>query len=203
MKNTKFIIILLILAAITKLTSVYFFGDKQISNEWGVMINSLEDYGILASRNINGQFVPNIFMPPLYAYFLYSIKIFFKDLNLFLNFIFFIQTLMGLISCVIFYRILLNFFSIKLSKFGALFFTLFPLNIYATGLISSVSLQLFLSLVSIFFFLKLLKKDSFKNILLFSIPCGLLLLLRGEFFIIFFFFLTFFFFKKKKFFKKL
>jgi len=169
MKNTKFIIILLILAAITRLSSIYFFGDKQISNEWGVMVNSLENSRILASRNINGQFVPNIFMPPLYAYFLYSIKFFFKDLNLFLNFIFFLQTLMGLISCVIFYKILLNFFSIKLSKFGALFFTLFPLNIYATGLISSASLQLFLSLVSIFFFFNFLNKNLFKNIFFFFI----------------------------------
>jgi len=112
MKNVKFLIILLIVAAITRLSSVYFFGDKQISNEWGIMVDSLENYGILASRNINGQFVPNIFMPPLYAYFLYSFKIFFKNLNLFLSFIFFLQALMGLISCIIFYKILLNFFSI-------------------------------------------------------------------------------------------
>ena len=62
------------------LFSIYFFGDRSLDNEWGNMVQNLEDSNILSSRTIDGELVPNIFMPPLYPLFLFVLKkIFFID----------------------------------------------------------------------------------------------------------------------------
>ena len=62
--------LILILAVTAGLFSIYFFGDRNLDNEWQVMVYNLETNNILSSRKINGVLVPNIFMPPLYPIFL-------------------------------------------------------------------------------------------------------------------------------------
>ena len=71
-----------ILGFIFGLLSIILFGDKTLDNEWAVMVQNLENNKILSSRKINNEWVPNLFMPPLYPYFLYSIKKLFGFISL-------------------------------------------------------------------------------------------------------------------------
>ena len=101
------------------------------------MLYNLEHNQILSSRSINNVPVPNLFMPPLYAWFLFSIKFLINDLNLFLNITFIIQILLSIISIFLMFLICLNFFDKKVSLIGATIYAFFPLNIYAVSQISS------------------------------------------------------------------
>ena len=177
------IFIILLLSAITRVISIYYYGDTLVDNEWGIMLNNLEQNKILSVRSVNGVPVPNIFMPPLYPLFLYSIKFFISDVGLFLDITKIIQLLLSIFSIGIFYKILQQLFSEKLTLAGTIIFAFFPLNVYSVSQISSITLQMFLINIFLLSFIGLFNKMSNKNILIFSISSALLILLRGEFFI--------------------
>jgi hypothetical protein len=195
MKNKLFFLISI--SIIVRLLSIYLFGAKEISNEWGVMVSIMEEHQMIGFRKIEGEIMPNIFMPPLYPIFLYLIKIFFLNLNYYLLTIQLMQLLFSIVSILYLIKILSEYFSKKITYIGACIFALFPLNVYAIAQISSVTLQILLIIFYIFYFIKSLKNNSKKNITLFSVSSACLILLRGEFFIFYIFTLLFFFFKKK------
>lgn len=183
------------------LLSIILFGDKTLDNEWSVMVQNLENNKILSSRKINNEWVPNLFMPPLYPYFLYSIKKLFGFIKeYYVNIVLIIQLILFLISINIFKKILSEIFHNKKQVIivGLFVFTMFPLNIYALSQISSIALQVFLFLLFIYNFIIFYKYSTFINLIYFSLFSGLLILLRGEFFIFFLFSVTFFILKKKK-----
>ncbi len=57
--------VILSFGLILGLISIYYFGDRTLDNEWKIMVYNLEEHNILSSRTINGELIPNIFMPPL------------------------------------------------------------------------------------------------------------------------------------------
>lgn len=175
--------IILFISIIARVFAIIFFRDVEVDNEWGILLKNLEENNILSVHSVQGVPVPNIFMPPLYPLFLFSIKIFFSSLEPFLWSIQFIQLLLGVISIYLTNKILLQFFSEKLSAIGTLIFSLFPMNVYAVSQISSIILQIFLLNVFLYSYIKLFKKITNKHIIIFSIFSGLLILLRGEYFI--------------------
>jgi hypothetical protein len=185
-----------------RVIATIFFGDKVIDMEWGVILNNLETSGILSVREVNGTSVPNIFMPPLYPLFLYSVKVFFNSSVFFLFFIKFLQIVFSLISIYLFYKILLEFYSKNISYIGTIIFAFFPLNIYAVSQISSITLQIFLLNIFLFSFIKIFKVNDIKYLIIFSISSGLLILLRGEFFV-FVIFSLFYLFLSQRNFKKI
>jgi len=195
MKNKLFFLISI--SIIVRLLSIYLFGAKEISNEWGVMVSIMEEHQMIGFRKIEGEIMPNIFMPPLYPVFLYLVKIFFFNINYYLLTIQLMQLLFSIVSILYLIKILSEYFSKKITYIGAYIFALFPLNVYAIAQISSVTLQILLIIFYIFYFIKSLKNNSKKNIILFSVSSACLILLRGEFFIFYIFTLLFFFFKKK------
>ena len=75
---------ILLVGLILRIISIYFFRDIEIVNEWGIIVKNLEENNILSVHSVQGVPVPNIFMPPLYPLFLYSIKIFFSNTDIFL-----------------------------------------------------------------------------------------------------------------------
>ena len=92
-------------------------------------------------------------MPPTYAYFLYFVKIIsFNKIN-FISLVIFLQVILSTYSIYIFYLINKNFFSEKLCLINSFIFTFLPLNIYAPSKISSITLQIFLSLIFLHFFI--------------------------------------------------
>ena len=175
--------IILLISIIARVFAIIFFRDVEVDNEWGILLKNLEENNILSVHSVQGVPVPNIFMPPLYPLFLFSIKIFFNSLEPFLWSIQFIQLFLGVISIYLTNKILLQFFSEKLSAIGTLIFSLFPMNVYAVSQISSIILQIFLLNVFLYSYIKLFKKITNKHIIIFSIFSGLLILLRGEYFI--------------------
>ena len=193
----KFLIIFLT-AILTRVFSLYFYRDFEVANEWGIILSNLEQYSILSVHSVQGVPVPNIFMPPMYPLFLYSVKFFFNNTEIFLWSIQFIQILFALISIYLTYKILLEFFSENLSSIGTFIFTIFPLNIYVVSQISSITMQILLLNVFFFSFLKLFKNLDYKYIFMFSISSGFLMLLRGEFFIFVVFSIFYLYLKQKK-----
>ena len=181
--SNKNIILIILLAIIARIFSIYLYGDYEIDMEWGVMLSNLEENRLLSVRSVDGVPVPNIFMPPLYPIFLYAIKLIFQDSEVFLKATLIIQLILSIFSIFIIYKILQKLFSKKFSLLGTLIYSFFPLNIYAVSQISSITLQMFLINVFIFSFIKIFKNFDLKNITLFSTSSALLILLRGEFFV--------------------
>ena len=191
--------IIFVIALLARVFAVIIFRDTQIDHEWGIILNNLENYQILSVHKVQGIPVPMIFMPPLYPFFLYGLKILFNDLDLFLWIVQFTQIIFGLIAIIYTKKILSEFFSEKMSNVGTLIFAIFPLNIYSVSQISSISLQIFLINIFIYSFIKLFKEIDIKNSLMFSLSSAMLMLLRGEFFIFVILSLTYLYLKKKKF----
>tara|TARA_Y200000002_G_scaffold372154_1_gene369626 strand:+ start:527 stop:1762 length:1236 start_codon:yes stop_codon:yes gene_type:complete len=187
---------LIISALILRILALFFFGDTGLENEWRILAHNLSEKGILGYFIVNDTFkatpglaklndivLPSAFMPPLYAYIIFIVKYIFSSFINFVNIILIFQILFSLIGIYLFLRILQIKETQNVSFFTALIFSLIPINIYATVQISSVSIQVFL-LIYFFYILRLFsdhKKISQKNLFIFSILSGLLILLRGEF----------------------
>ena len=88
------------------------------------MLFNLENNQVLSSRSVDGHPVPNLFMPPLYAFFLYLIKII-SGANFFVIFCLATQLLISTISIFLFYKILLEFFNNNYSLIGTFIYTFF------------------------------------------------------------------------------
>ena len=152
-----------------RIPTVFIFGDMGLENEWKILVGYLTDYGklysILPSLVDAGDFLtPNVFMPPLYAFYLYFFKFFNFNNELYILVILFSQSLLSSISVVVFYHINKIFFSTKLSIISTLIFSLFPIHVYSCGQISSAILQTFLIVLFFYFFFKIIKKNNFFNI---------------------------------------
>ena len=175
---------LILISFLARLIAVLFYGDTRIDNEWGILLNNLYNYKTYAFYEFENKLIPSSYMPPLYPFILLFLKIIsFNKINI-LNLIFTFQILLSLISIYIFYKINEQFFSIKTSIINSFIFSFFPLNIYAVTQTSSITLQIFLSLLFLRYFFLTTTNTSNKNILIFSIICGLSLLTRGEFILI-------------------
>ncbi len=201
-KNIKtehqFIIALIIFSFLTRLITIYYIRDFHFDNEWGVLLNNLINHNGYSFHNFNGEFIPSAYMPPLYPFFLYLIKIItsFENSNL-LFLIYFIQIMFSTISVYLFYLLNKNFFSKKISGINSFFFSIFPINIYVCGQISSINLQVFFSILFLYLLFLIIKKNKNGNIILFSTVSGLLILTRGEFILIFLIILFFILLNKK------
>ena len=175
---------LILISFLARLIAVLFYGDTRIDNEWGILLNNLYNYKTYAFYEFENKLIPSSYMPPLYPFTLLFLKIIsFNKINI-LNLIFTFQILLSLISIYIFYKINEQFFSIKTSIINSFIFSFLPLNIYAVTQTSSITLQIFLSLLFLRYFFLTTTNTSNKNILIFSIICGLSLLTRGEFILI-------------------
>ena len=164
------------------------YGDTELVNEWGTLFNNLKYNNILALKSFEGTLIPTVYMPPLYVYFIYLVDILILGNEQHLvKTILFIQILLSGVSILIFYKINLLLFSKKISLFSSYIFSFFPIYIYSSIQISSISIQIFLNLLFIFFILKIMKKtNNYKIIIKLGVVSGLCILLRGEFILIFF-----------------
>ena len=201
-KNLKFDIIfsaIILLSFCLRIIAIIYLGDDYVANEWQILLKNLEEKNILSVRDVGGVPVPNIFMPPLYPFFLYSIKFLIFDFDNFLLAVHTIQLFLSLLSIYLMYKILLDIYSNKISYFGTLAFAIFPLNIYAASQISSITIQLFLLCAFLYNYIKIFNSKKIYHTILFSFSAGLLILLRGEFFIFVILSLIYLFLKNKDF----
>ena len=151
-KNEIYTLFLLVLFSIfARIPAIFIFGDTNLDNEWGVLVNNLINHGTLAinyqNYDLHKYVLPNVFMPPLYAYYLYFFSIFNLSEQSYINLILLSQIILATISVLIFYKLNKFFFSQKLSFYSSLLFSLFPLHVYACTQISSITLQVCLTIL--------------------------------------------------------
>ena len=197
-KKFYFLPLLITFSFILRLVATYFVRDTGIENEWGVLLDNLSQHNSYSFFSFNGKLVPSVLLPPMYAFFIYFIKIITSFIRLDLLYsIIFMQIVMSTYAVYIFYEINQNFFSNKLSFINSFIFSIIPLNIYTCGQTSSATIQLLLSLIFLKFFFLIIKKQTKKDVIIFAAVSGLLILTRGEFVIIFVLTLLFIFLGKK------
>ena len=197
---TKFNLLplLILFSLLLRFITIYFVRDNHLDNEWQILLNNLVNYKSYSFYTFGNQLIPSAYMPPMYAFFIYFISVVtsFDEGNLVYSVIF-IQIVLSTYSIYLFYQINQNFFSDKLSLINSFIFSIIPLNIYSCGQISSISLQIILSLLFLKFLILLIHKDRLGNIFPFSIASGLLILTRGEFLLIFILIILIIFINKK------
>ena len=184
-KESNLLVLLFVFSLIIRIPVIFIFGDTELENEWGILVNNLTEHGKLSMKNFGNVFVPNVLMPPLYAFYLFIFKFFHLSKDLYIHVVLISQCLISSFAVIIFYLINKMFFSKKLSLLGALLFSLLPIHVYACAQISSIILQTFLTILFFYFYLKLIEKNNLYYIFLLSISAGLLILLRGEFIALF------------------
>ena len=70
--NSKEIYFFLFIASlISRIIISYFYGDRNLVNEWETLVTNLYNNGALYMLEFDGVIVPNLWMPPIYAYFVY------------------------------------------------------------------------------------------------------------------------------------
>ena len=180
-KETKSLILLVALSIFVRIPVILFYGDTTIDNEWKEIVNNLIYHGEFAYRKFDDFFLPNIYMPPLYPFYLYFFSLFHLETQNYILVVLSSQILLAAGSAVIFYNINKIFFSKKIAFYSSLVFTLFPLNLYACSQMSSASLQNFLSILFFYLFFSFIKKKNITSILSLAVIAGFLILLRGEF----------------------
>jgi len=186
-KKITILFFLFISSLVFRIPIIILFGDTNLEYEWLNLVNNLVLHGQLVWQTFdNGFLLPNSWMPPLYAYYLFFFTFFNLEHHNYITLILFSQVILASASVVFFYEVNKNFFSKKISFYSSLLFSIFPLHLYASSQISSISLQTFLTIVFLYLFYQLVKKRDVTSIILFSIIAGLLILLRGEFWFIFF-----------------
>ena len=133
---------------------------------------------------VGEKVLPSVFMPPLYTNLIFTLDLFFGDFIKTVNLVIFFQIFLSLASILMFYEILKVIkIEKKLTLILSFIFAFFPLNVYATLQISSVTLQIFLIVMFFLFLFRYENNNSLLNLSLFSLVSGLLILTRGEFFI--------------------
>ena len=182
-KNNKLFLvtILFFISIISRVPVVLIYSDAYIQNEWGPLVNNLINNNTLSLIEFDGFLLPNLLMPPLYAYYLFIFSFLDLELKNFLLVVFFSQTFLSAIAVIIFYKINKFFFNDKVSFYSSILFSLFPIYLYSCSQISSASLTIFLALLFYYFFFKIRFKRKLKYIILLSLVSGMLILLRREF----------------------
>ena len=178
--------LLILFSIFIRVPVIFFLGDKGLTNEWLVLVNNLVNHGTLAftyhDQNLAKFLFPNLYMPPLYAYYLYFFSFFKLEGENYILIILLSHAVLSSISVGIFYKINKIFFSQKISFYSSLLYSLFPLHLYACSQISSITIQIFLTVLFFYLFFQFIDKKNFKFIFFVSFVGGLLILLRQEFF---------------------
>ena len=176
---------LLIITVLFRLPLIEIYGDTSLEYEWTKLVRNLVESNQLVWKTIDGFMLPNLWVPPLYAYFIYFFTFFGLEGENLILYVILTQIFLSSVAVVFFFKINKFFFNNQLSFLSAIIFSLFPLYAYASTQISSITLQVFFTMLFIYYLFRTIKSQNFFNILIFSISGGLLVLLRGEFYAIF------------------
>ena len=161
------------------------YGDTNLDNEWSILFNNLYNHGVFSYRSFDNKLIPSVYMPPLYIYYIYFIKLIIPEHYNIVKSVLISQIFLSGIAAFYFFKINLIFFSKKISLISTYIFILFPLNILSCLQISSITLQIFLNILFLYITLKIINNCKNKStLLIFSVISGLTILLRGEFILI-------------------
>ena len=186
-KDKNLFFLFFITAFILRSLTAYYYGDRNLENEWAILVNNLYYFNSYSLLVFDDLFVPNLWMPPIYGYFIYlhSLLVGFNDylpISVIIT-----QILISSLTPIFFFKILSIFFNRNHSIIGSIIFIFFPLIIYSSCQISSVTIYLFLNILFFYLILKLKKKTNLKNIILIGIISSILILTRRDFVLIYLF----------------
>ena len=192
-KDKNLFLFIFISGLLLRSITAFFFGDRILENEWNILVKNLYFYDSFSLLVFDDLFVPNLWMPPLYGYFIYlhSLLVGFNEylpISVITS-----QIIIASITPVFFFKIISIFFNRKLSIIGSFTFNFFPLIIFSSGQISSVTIFLFLNILFFYFILKLKNNSKIKLILIIGILSSLLILTRRDFGLIYLFSLLYIF----------
>ena len=77
LKNNKgsFLLILLFFFSLfARIPIIIILGDTTLENEWGAMLYNLINHNTLSQQRFGEFLLPNLWLPPLYAYYLYLLS---------------------------------------------------------------------------------------------------------------------------------
>tara|TARA_B100000989_G_scaffold204041_1_gene154398 strand:+ start:2565 stop:3857 length:1293 start_codon:yes stop_codon:yes gene_type:complete len=203
--KTKYLSFLFLILTINLLVKIFFFiyfRDLGLQNEWSVMFENLNNYGILSYHLAHtNELPPNSYMPPLYAFMIFLIS----KINIFqislVNKVILFQIFINSISVLLIYLTFKNFFKNYYLYLLVAIYAFYPLAIFSSVQISSTTLTMFL--LSSFFYFHFIKNNNYYfKFLFYGLFAGLLILIRGEFYLIFFLILVFEIIKNKRLYKK-
>ena len=118
------IFIAISISIILRLIFLSTYGDFSLENEWGTLYKNLKIHGVLAFRSFEGNLIPSVYMPPLYAYFIFFIDYLKPNKFDLVNSILVIQILLSSISIYYFNKINLMMFNKKISIISSYFFSI-------------------------------------------------------------------------------
>lgn len=180
----------------TKFVLIILFGedndslyDMGKSNEWGTLYLNLKNYGEMSWFSNNSTKFPNAFMPPLYVYFIYLHSLLSE--NHLVEIILLSQLLISILTSILFFKLCLKKFSYNQSIVAFLIFSFYPLNLYGSTQISSVTLVLFIYVAFLYTII------SNKSVYLISLISAIGILCRGEFKFLYLVFFIYFYFNNK------
>ena len=180
-QGTSLPILLIIFSFLVRIPIIIIFGDTTIDNEWETLLYNLVNHKTLSLQNFGEFLLPNLWLPPLYAYYLFLLSFLNLEYQNYVLLVLYSQALLASISVLIFYRLNKFFFPQNICIFSSLLFSLFPLYLYTASQISSISLTIFLAIYFYYFFFKIKKDKKYIDIILYSLLAGLLILVRREF----------------------
>ena len=70
-KEYRFIFFLFSISLFSRVIIAYLYGDRDLENEWMVLVENLYFNNSLSLLKFDDFFLPNLWMPPIYAYFAY------------------------------------------------------------------------------------------------------------------------------------
>ena len=176
-------VFLLIITVLFRLPLLEIYGDTSLEYEWTKLVRNLVESNQLVWKTIDGFMLPNLWVPPLYAYFIYFFTFFGLEGENLILYVILTQIFLSSVAVVFFFKINKFFFNNQLSFLSAIIFSLFPLYAYASTQISSITLQVFFTILFIYYLFRTIKSQNFFNILIFSISGGLCFV--AEFYAIF------------------
>ena len=168
--ETNLLIFLILFSIFIRIPAISIFGDISLDNEWKIIVENLIEHKKFALKNFDKFFLPNLTMPPLYAFYLYFFSIFNLEEQNYIQLILLSQVLLSSISVAVFYKLNKIFFSQKISFYSSLLFSLFPLHVYSCSQISSISLQIFFIILFFFFFFQFVEKRNILSIRFLFLP---------------------------------
>ena len=132
-KETLIIILLFFFSLFARIPVILILGDVTLDNEWGILLYNLINHNTLSLQQFDEFLLPNLWLPPLYAYYLYLLSFLNFENQDFVLLVLLSQVILASISVVIFYKLNKFFFLRKLAHIARYYF-LFFLYIYILAL---------------------------------------------------------------------
>lgn len=197
--KTKSFLAIFLISLISRSIIAYYYGDRVLENEWGTLVRNLHSFGSFSILRFGELFVPNLWMPPIYGYFVYLHSLFFGLNESLVISVLVSQIILSSLTSLFFYNITTYFFKKYLAFSGAVIFSLFPLIVFSASQISSVTIYLFILMIFFDLFLKFIDSQSCKLAIFIAVVSGILILTRRDFILIYIFsiFFLYIFFKIK------